>query len=152
MKIDNSVIRKVIGVLIAPWLYIVVWTVPALEHSELQKWVVINTFFAYVVFLAFAGISHLVLKKLNATNMWSYCAVMFVVAVTLDIALSLWLLSGYTSSYYSQTLVVEYGSITAAGYMLLLKDALINGIISSGVMAIFWFVSIFKQSSKVINA
>ena len=152
MKIDNSVIRIVFGVLIAPWLYIVVWTLPVLEHSAFHKWVVINTFFAYVVFLVFAGLSHLALKKLNATKLWSYCAIMFVVAVALDLGLSLWSLSGYTSNYYSQTQVVEHGSITSAGYLLQVKEALLNGIVSSGVMAIFWFVSIFKPSSKVANA
>jgi len=152
MKINNSVIRIILGVLIAPWLYIVVWTLPALEHSAFHRWVAINTFFAYLVFLVFAGISHLALKKLNSAKLWSYCSVMFVVAVALDLVLSLWSLSGYTSNYYSQTQVVEHGSITTAGYLLQVKEALINGIVSAGVMAIFWFISIFKPSSRVANA
>lgn len=152
MKKSNQVFRIVLGTLVAPWLYIVVWTLPVLDHSAFHKWVVINTFFAYVVFLVFAGLSHLALRKLGATKLWSYCAVMFVVALVLDLVLSLWSLSGYESNYYSQTQVVEYGSITGAGYLLQVKEALTNGVVSCGAMAIFWFVSIFKPATKVANA
>lgn len=152
MKKNSAIIRILVGALIAPWLYIIVWTMPVLEHSAFHKWVVINTFFAYTVFLIFAGISHIALKKLNATKLWSYCVVMFVVAVTLDLVMSIWSLSGYESNYYSQTQVVENGSITAAGYLLQIKEALINGAISSGAMAIFWFISIFSPKAGSVNA
>jgi len=152
MKNNHTIIRIVLGVLLAPLLYVVVWTLPVLEHSAFHKWVVINTFFAYLVFLILAGLCHLVLKKLNATKIWSYCAVMFVVALALDLVLSIWSLSGYTSYYYSQTQVVENGSITSAGYMLQVKEALTNGVVSSGVMAIFWLVAIFNPRGKVAHA
>ncbi|MGY0627562.1 MAG: hypothetical protein ACW7DS_17775 [Paraglaciecola chathamensis] len=152
MKKSSAIIRILAGTLIAPWLYIIVWTMPVLDHSAFHKWVVINTFFAYIVFLIFAGISHFALKKLNATKLWSYCVVMFFVAVSLDLVLSIWSLSGYESNYYSQTQVVESGSITKAGYLLQVKEALINGAISSGTMAIFWFISIFSPKAVSANA
>lgn len=66
--------------------------------------------------------------------------------------LSVWALSGYSSYYHSQAQFVENGAITAAGYVLQIKEALINGAVSSGVMAIFWFIAIFKPNSKVANA
>ena len=105
-----------------------------------------------MAFFVLAGLSHLTLKKLNAKGVWSYCGVMFAVAVTLDLVLSLWSLSGYTSNYYSQTQIVENGSITIAGYLLQIKEALINGVVSSGVMAIFWFVAVFKSQGEQVNA
>lgn len=152
MKKHSAIIRIVLGIILAPCLYIVVWTLPVLEHSALHKWIIINTFFAYLVFLILAGLSHVVLKKLNATKIWSYCAVMFCVAATLDLVLSFWSLSGYTSNYYAQTQVVENGLITAAGYMLQVKEALINGVVSSGVMAIFWFVAVYSPRREVAHA
>ena len=151
MKNHSTLIRILCGVIIAPWLYILVWTLPVLEHSAFHRWIVINTFFAYLVFLVLAGISHLVLVKLKTTKIWSYCIVMFGVAVTLDLVLSLWSLSGYTSFFYSQTQVVDNGSITLAGYLLQFKEAFINGVISAGVMAIFWFIALYNSNSKVQN-
>lgn len=145
MNKRSSTIRIILGVVIAPWLYIVVWTLPVLEHSAFHKWVVINTFFAYIVFLVLAGMSHLLLAKFRATKIWSYCAIMFVVAFSMDVLLSLWSLSGFTSNYYAQTQVVEDGSITAAGYILQIQEALINGVVSAGVMAIFWFAAIYNS-------
>ena len=152
MNKHSAMIRIMLGVILAPFLYIIIWTLPVLDHSAFHKWVVINTFFAYVVFFLLAGLSYLTLKKLKAKGIWSYCGVMLVVAVTLDLVFSLWSLRGYTSNYYSQTQVVENGSITLAGYLLQIKEALINGVVSSGVMAIFWFVAVFKPQAETVNA
>jgi len=137
------------GILLAPWLYVIVWTMPLLNHSAFHKWVVINVVFAYLAFLVLASIAHVVLSRLNSTSIWSYCLVMFLVAASLDFALSVWSLSGYYSNYYSQTQVVENGAITAAGYFLQIKEALIHGVISSGAMAIFWLAAIWQPNRRM---
>lgn len=148
----SKMVRIFLGILLAPLLYIIVWTLPLLEHTAFSKWIVINTFFAYLVFLILAGISHLVLKRFNATKVWSYILVMFVVAVCSDLILSIWSLSGFQSYYYAQTQVVENGSITAAGYVLQIEEALINGFVSSGVMALFWLVAVFNPKGNIAHA
>ena len=152
MKDRSGILRIVLGALVAPWIYIVAWTIPVLGHSAFHKWVVINTALAYVIFMLLAGISHFALVRLGATKIWSYCIVMFTVALSIDFILSLWSLSWYTSLYYAQTQVVENHSITSAGYMLQIKEALIHGVISASAMAVFWFVAIFKSQGKVQHA
>jgi hypothetical protein len=141
-------IRILVGILFAPWLYVIVWTLPMLDHSAFHKWVVINTFFAYLVFLVLAGVAHLMLRRLNRSSLWSYCVVMFIVAAFLDFVLSIWSLTGFSSNYYSQTQVVENGAITVAGYLLQIREALVHGLLSSGVMAIFWLAAIWNPNSK----
>jgi hypothetical protein len=145
-------VRILAGILLAPWLYVLVWTLPLLGHTAFHKWVVVNIFLAYLVFLVLAGIAHIVLGRLNKTSIYSYCAVMFSVAALLDFTLSVLLLSGFTSNYYSQTQVVENGMITASGYLLQIRESLIHGVISSGVMAIFWLVALWKPRYKKVQA
>lgn len=144
--------RVILGVLIAPWVYVIVWTLPVLEHSAFHKWVVINTLMAYFVFMVLAGMSHLALARLKATKIWSYCFVMFGVAVAVDLLLSLWSLSGYASFYYAQTQVVENNEITKAGYLLQLQEALIHGVVSAFAMGLFWLVAVFNPRGGVQNA
>ena len=152
MKRQSAKFRILLGIFFAPWLYIAIWTLPLLEHSAFHKWVVINTFLSYVAFLSLAGLSHLVLAKIKTEKLWAYCLVMFSIALAVDLVLSILVLGGYESNYYSQTQVVENGAITFAGYILQLKEALSHGLISAGVMAIFWVLAIFKSSASIKNA
>jgi hypothetical protein len=152
MRDRRAILRVISGALIAPWVYVVVWTLPVLEHSAFHKWVVINTFMAYFAFMVLAGMSHLVLVRLKATKIWSYCLVMFGVAVSVDLLLSLWSLSGYTSFYYAQTQVVENHEITKAGYLLQIQEALIHGAVSAFAMALFWLVAVFNPRGSVQHA
>ena len=141
-----------VGILLAPWLYVIVWTLPLLWHAAFHKWVMVNIFLGYLVFLVLAGIAHIVLGRLNKTSIYSYCVVMFSVAALIDFTLSVLLLSGFTSNYYSQTQVVENGMITVSGYLLQIRELLLHGLISSGVMAIFWLVALWKPMRKKAHA
>lgn len=152
MKNRSAILRVISGALIAPWVYIVAWTLPVLEHSAFHNWVVINTFIAYIAFMVLAGISHFVLARLKATRIWSYCLVMFGVAVSVDLLLSLWSLSSYTSFYYAQTQVVENYEITKAGYLLQFQEAVIHGAVSAFAMGLFWFVAVFNPRGGVQHA
>jgi hypothetical protein len=152
MRNHSAILRVILGTLIAPWAYVVVWTLPVLEHSAFHEWVVINTLMAYFVFIVLAGLSHLALVRLKATKIWSYCLVMFGVAVSVDFLLSLWTLSGYTSLYYAQTQVVENHEITKAGYLLQIQEALIHGAVSAFAMTLFWLVAVFNPRGSVQHA
>lgn len=152
MTSRRTTLRVITGALIAPWIYVVVWTMPLLEHSAFHEWVVVNTLMAYFLFLALAGMSHLVLARLKAKNIWNYSLVMFGVAISIDLLLSLWSLSGYTSFYYAQTQVVENHEITKAGYLLEVQEALTHGAISAMAMALFWLVAVFNPRGRVKNA
>lgn len=152
MKSRCAILRVVLGVLIAPWVYIVVWSLPVLEHSAFHKWLVINTFMAYSAFMVLAGISHIVLARLKARKMWTYCVIMFGVAALIDLLLSLWSLSGYASFYYAQTQVVEHHEITNAGYFLQIQEALVHGAVSALAMALFWFFAVFSPKVGVQHA
>lgn len=152
MTSRRATLRVITGALIAPWIYVAVWTLPLLDHSAFHKWVVANTLMAYFLFFALAGLSHLVLTGLKAKKIWTYSLVMFGVAVSIDLLLSLWSLSGYTSFYYAQTQVVENHEITKAGYVLQAQEALTHGAVSAIVMALFWLVAVFDPSGRVQNA
>ena len=136
--------RIIIGILVAPIIFVIAWSIPYLEHSAFHKWVVINTVFAYVAFLILASISHALLKILRWSTLLQYCLVMFFVGVIVTLAFSLWSLQGYSEFFYAQTQVVENNSITTAGYILKAKEALLSGLLSMACMAAFWFIAIFK--------
>ena len=144
-------IRLLIGTLIAPWLFVLVWTLPMLDHSAFHQWAIINIFLAYLAFLVSAGMTHLVLRSFNRSSILSYCFVIFTVAVFLHLIISLWSLSGYSSNYYAQTQVVENGSITVAGYLLQIREAVIHGLVSAAAMAIFWLAAIWTPNSKPVQ-
>ena len=139
-----KIYRIISGILIAPAIFIIAWTVPYLDHSAFHKWIAINTVFAYITFLILASISHLVLKTLQWSTLVQYCLVMFIVGIVLYFAFGLWSLQSYSELYYSQTQVVENGSITTSGYLLKIKESIISGILSMVCMAVFWFIAIFK--------
>ena len=90
-----SHLRIAAGILLAPVVYIVVWSYPFIEHSAFHKWIVINTFFAYVWFLVFAAVSHVALKALDWTRIWQYSGVMLIVASIIGFAYSIYSLDGY---------------------------------------------------------
>ena len=141
-------LRMVLGALVAPWIYVFVWTMPMFEQSDFHRWVMLNMFLAYVAFMALAWISHVVLALLRATKIWSYVFVMFAVAVSVDLLLSLGSLSWYTSFSLGKTQLVENDLITQAGYMLQFKEALVHGVVSATAMGLFWFLAIFKPKSR----
>ena len=143
MQNSISYQRIVAGVLLAPVVYIVVWSYAYIEHSAFHKWIVINTFFAYLWFLVLAAVSHIALKLLGWTRLWQYSTVMLIVASIIGFAFSIYSLAGYDSLFHSQTQVVQNGVITESGYLLYAKDLLINGVISAGAMAVFWLVSFY---------
>lgn len=145
-------VRILFGILLAPWLYVLVWTLPLIEHTAFHKWVTVNIILAYLVFFVLASIAHVALTLLNKTSIYSYCAVMFWVAALLDFTLSVLLLSGFDSNYYSHTQVVENGMITASGYLLQIKESLLHGVISSSAMAVFWLVALWKPRHKKVHA
>jgi hypothetical protein len=144
-------VRIILGILLAPWLYVLVWMLPLLGQSAFHKWVVINASFAYLVFLVLSGVAHIVLTQLSKTSIYSYCTVMFMVAALLDFTLSVSMLSYFESNFYAHTQVVENGSITAAGYLLQIRESVIHGGISSAAMAIFWLVAIWKPKNKPVQ-
>lgn len=143
--------RLAAGILIAPVVFVVIWTYPYIEHPAFHKWIVINTFFAYVWFLVFAGVAHLVLKTLGWTKLWQYSAVMLIVASVIGFAYSIYSLQGYESLFHSQTQVVEEGVVTGLGYLLYIKDSFVNGIIAAGAMAVFWLVSFYPADSDAVD-
>ncbi|TMP08204.1 hypothetical protein CWC11_05395 [Pseudoalteromonas sp. S3178] len=145
MRNRSAILRVVLGALIAPCIYVIVWNLAVLEHSALYKWTVINTLTAYIAFIVLSGMSHLNLARLRATKIGSYCLVMFGVAVSVELLLSLWSLSGYTSLYYAQTHVVDNHEITKAGYLLKIQEMLIYGAILAFARAFFWFVAVYIQ-------
>jgi len=136
-----------LGVFIAPMIFVVFWSYPFLEHSAFQKWVIINTVSGYVAFLILGFVSHVALKFLHWTKLWQYCATMAVVAFIAFGGYSISSLDGYQSLYHSQTQVVENGIITKAGYVLYARDAGINALIAVCSMAIFWFVAGMRSPS-----
>lgn len=142
--------RIAAGTFLAPVVYVVVWSYPFIEHSAFHKWVIINTFFAYVCFLLFAAVSHVALKVLGWTRIWQYSGVMLIVASIIGFSYSILSLAGYESLFHSQTQVVQDGVITASGYVLYAKNSFINGVISAAAMAVFWMVSFY--GTKIATA
>lgn len=141
-------LRLFLGMLLAPTFFILVWTLPVLEHSAFKKWLLINTVLAYVAFFFLAAVSHVVLIKNGWKKLWQYCVVMSVVSFISNLALSIWSLRGYTSYYYAQTQVVEHGSITFSGYILQIQEALVHGAIAAIVMALFWLIAVFQPRGR----
>ena len=139
-----NISRITVGILVAPTIFIFCWSIPYLEHSAFHKWIVLNTVFAYAVFLILASVSHMILKTLKWSTLFQYCLVMFFVGVIISFSYGLWSLQDYSSLYYSQTQVVENNVITTAGYILKAKEALLSGMLSMICMAVFWFITIFK--------
>ena len=139
--------RIIVGILIAPIVFIAAWSVPLVEHSAFYRWLGLNTIMAYFTFLLMAGLSHLVLSKLEWQKLWQYCSVMFLVALVMYLLFRLGSLSIYESMYHSQTQIVENGEITKEGYLLELKSSLYGSALASISMAVFWFVSFYKRSS-----
>ena len=145
-------IRILIGVLIAPLIYVVIWSLPYINEAMFKSWVIVSIFFAYLSFLVIAGICHLILVELKTEKLHNYFLIMFLVSAFLHLAISLSSISELDSLYYSQTHVVENNSITLAGYLLQLKAATVYGLISAFVMAIFWLIAVFKPSAKLQSA
>jgi hypothetical protein len=138
--------RIIIGILIAPIIFVAAWSVPLIEYSAFYRWLGLNIIMSYFTFLVMAGLSHLVLSKLQWHNLWQYCAVMFLVTLVMYLAFKLVSLSINESMYHSQIQIVENGEITKEGYLLELKSSLYGSALASISMAVFWFLSIFKRS------
>ena len=149
MQSNRNVMRIVLGIIIAPWVYLTNWVWPVMDHIVFSQWLIILMAAAYFVFLVLAGISHLILVYLKVTEIWGYCLVMFFVAFSLDLLISAWSLSNYESYYYSQTQVVENGVMTSAGFLLQSREALANGALSAGAMAVFWLIAIYKPCNRI---
>ena len=145
-------IRILIGILIAPIIYILVWTLPFANDVMFDTWLITNTVIAYISFLVLAGICHAILKDLKTDKLLNYFMVMFLVSVSLYLTISLSSMSELDSLYYSQTHLVKNNSITLAGYLLQLKAAIIHGLVSAFVMAIFWLIAVFKPSANLQSA
>lgn len=143
--------RITIGILIAPLVFVVAWSLPLIEHSAFYRWVGINVIFAYLTFLVMAGLSHMVLSKLKWHKLWQYCSVMFVITLFIYLLVKFGALSTYESLYYTQTQVIENGEITKAGYLLELKSSLYGSALASVSMCLFWFVSVFKREPLESN-
>ena len=144
---NNGHVRVAVGMLFSPLVLAVVWTIPYLEHSAFEKWAVLNTVFAYVTFTVAAAISHFVLKVLRLSAAWQYCLVMFFVALLANLALGFYGLQGYSELYHSKTQVVQNGSITGAGYILEITNAVQGAALLSAVFLLFWFISIGRRTS-----
>lgn len=130
----------------------VAWSIPYIEHSAFSKWVVINTFAAFLVFFFTAAISHFLLRALSLVKWWHYSVVMFAVCLILYYGFSTLGASGYTELYHSQAQVVENGSITRAGHILNLKNAVSGSLLSAATFFIFWLIAAWKPNGKVKNA
>ena len=132
---------------ICPWVLVAAWSWPYLEHSAFSKWVVINTVFAFFIFFVTAGISHLILRFLKLSKGWHYVLIMFCVCLVLYFTFSVYSSIGYSELYHSQTQVVTDGKITAAGYILKLKNSLLGSLLSAGVFYLFWLIAVWRPSS-----
>ena len=144
---NTRYIRIAVGMLIAPLVLAVIWTIPYRDHSAFDKWVVINTVFAYVTFTALAAVSHVVLWVLRLRAAWQYCLVMFGVAFVVYAVFAFISVNGYQELYYSQTQVVKDGSLTSAGVLLQITDSLQGAAILSAAFFVFWFVAV-RESKK----
>jgi len=144
--------RIALGVFLSPLIIALIWTIPYWGHSALNFWALFNLVFAYVFFLFFAAICHLILRAYGWKKCWQYTSVMFVVSFVLNLMWSLYSTAGYDNLFYSQTLVVEFGQITNAGYLLKLQESLISSIIISLAMALFWYIAVHKTNNGVKNA
>lgn len=130
----------------------VAWSIPYIEHSAFPKWVVINTFAAFLVFFITAAISHFLLRAFSLVKWWHYSAVMFSVCLILYYGFSTLGASGYTELYHSQTQVVENGSITLVGHILNFKNAVSGSVLSAATFFIFWLIAVWKPNGRVKNA
>jgi hypothetical protein len=144
--------RIALGVFLSPLIIALIWTIPYWGHSSLSFWALFNLVFAYVFFLFFAGICHLILRVYGWQKCWQYTSVMFVVSFVLNIMWSLYSIAGYDNLFYSQTLVVEFGQITNAGYLLKIEESFISSVIISLAMALFWYIAVHKTIDGVKNA
>jgi hypothetical protein len=149
---NNRHVRVAVGMIFSPLVLAVIWTIPYREHSAFEKWVVINTVFAYVTFTVTAGISHFVLKALRLAAAWQYCLVMFCVALVANLGLGFYSLQGYSELYHSQTRVVQNGSITGAGFVLEITNAFQSAVLLSAVFLLFWFISVGRRTGGCTHA
>lgn len=115
----NNIIntRLFFGLLLAPIVYILIWTIPLVEHTAFMKWLAWNTLFAYINFAILGYVAHLLLSKYNLSKLWQYIVVMFAVTFLVKFFLSVFFTSNYESLYYSRTQVVENGDILLSSYL-----------------------------------
>src|SRR5690606_13647493 len=152
MHMNTETYRIIAGMIICPWILVVAWSIPYIEHSAFPKWVVINTFTAFLVFFITAAISHFLLRAFSLVKWWHYSAVMFSVCLILYYGFSTLGASGYTELYHSQTQVVENGSITLVGHILNFKNAVSGSVLSAATFFIFWLIAVWKPNGRVKNA
>jgi hypothetical protein len=153
LGIQESLVKRIaLGVFFAPLLIAIIWTIPYWEHSALNFWALFNIISAYVVFLFFAGICHLILKAYGWKKWWQYTLVMFLISFLLNVIFSIYSVAGFDRLFYSQTLVVEFGQITNAGYLLKLRESIISSLIISVAMVLFWFIAVHERNDSVKNA
>jgi cellobiose-specific phosphotransferase system component IIC len=77
---------------------------------------------------------------------------MFLISFLLNVIFSIYSVAGYDRLFYSQTLVVEFGQITNAGYLLKLRESIISSLIISVAMVLFWFIAVHERNDSVKNA
>lgn len=137
---------------VSPWILVVVWSVPYLNHSAFSKWVVINTFVAFTVFLVTASISLLIIKVFSLFRWWHYSGVMFCVCLLLYYGFSTFGVVGYSELYHSQTKVVEGGHITTAGHILNFRTAVSGALLSAAVFLVYWFIAVWQPGGNARNS
>jgi small-conductance mechanosensitive channel len=152
MHIKTEHYRIIAGMIVCPWILVVAWSIPYINHSAFSKWIVINTFLAFFIFFLTAGISHFVLRALSLVKWWHYSLIMFCVCLLLYYGILTSDASRYTELYHSQTLVVESGRITRAGHILNFGNAVAGSLLSAAAFLMFWMIAVWKPNGSSKNA
>ena len=133
--------RILVGMLIAPLIYVLFLCIPALNEPDLGSWILFSSFLAYIYFFFAASITHIILRILKWRKYKHYCCVMFSVTFTADLSYSFWVLRGYESYYYFRTQVIEHGQFTTQGIILQFIEATVYGIVAAIAISVFFAIA-----------
>jgi hypothetical protein len=110
------------------------------------QWALISAAICFPLFWACAGISHVVLRLKNWKRLGAYVGVMFGVATMVilmaRVTLLQWIFGNGGSEFHFGTQVIENGTFTLQGLLLLTAESMFGATWLSAAFGLFWFIGV----------
>ena len=138
---------RIIGAaILSPLALAVLATLPAIGSMAAFQWALISAAICFPLFWICAGISHVILRLKNLTRLSAYIGVMFGVAtmvmLTARVAILHWIFGNGGSEFHFGTQVVDNGTFTLQGVLLLTAESMFGAIWLSAAFGLFWFIGV----------